>query len=563
MPIDPTKTFRRWGIEALTVLALVAMSLPSILALTHNGTVSGFDIQYHTIAMAQFHQAVAQGDWFPRWAPDMAGGYGYPNFVFYPPLTYYVGLISTFSGYLYANALDFTIGVALAGSALSMYALGCALWGRLAGFAAAAAYVYAPYHLVVAYVKGAIPELLALAIWPLCLLFLIRTARNEGWRNPLLFGVFMAMTLATNNLAALLLAGLCLLYVAVHFSIERDGRFALRACAGFAFGIALGAFYWLPAIAETSHVQIERMVLGYFRYWDHFATLQQLIYSPWGYGPSGYPGQFSRMLGVLQAIALVFAAVTLRRSASVEQWFLVLLVLVSCVLATAASASLWAWLRPLQMLQFPWRFLAPAMFGASLLVGWAVSRIPASHARWATPAVMALALVLGASHAKPFQTDWRPREFGQPDQVAAWTHDWFKADVTHVYSAYLPATAVLPPVPRQSPAAGGGFLVRGRAPCITVESERGGALTLSTFAYPGWQVSIDGRPAQARITPPYGLLGVDVPAGPHAVCMDYRGTVLQRVAACISLAALVFMLWIACRTVWRRRKARATDAARI
>lgn len=544
-----------WGNRILIAAGLLILSIPAVLALTHNGTVSGFDIQYHTIAMAQFHQAVAQGVWFPRWAPDMAGGYGYPNFIFYPPLTYYVGLISTFAGHAYASALDFIIGIALVASAFSMYALCRYLWGRLAGFAAAAAYVYAPYHLVVAYVKGAIPELLALAIWPLCLLFLIRCARTERWRDSLLFGCFLALTLATNNLAALLLAGTCVLYVAIRFVAEKDRRFVLRAAAGFAFGLALAAFYWLPAIAETGYVQIERMTGGYFRYQDHFVSLWQLLYSPWGYGPSGYPGQFSRMLGALQLLALVFAAITLRRSSEPEQWFLVSLVLVSCVLTTVLTAPLWTLIRPLQILQFPWKFLAPAMFGASVLVGLLISRIPQPHARWAGPGIVAAAIALGASHAKPFQTDWRPPEFGSPAHVAAWTYDWFKADVTHVYSSYLPVAAVLPPTPRTSPGSGAGFLVSGSPHRFDVESARGGPLTINTFAYPGWRVSIDGQSTQTGLSAPYGLMAIEVPAGRHTILAEYRGTTLQRIAAGISIAALALLALL----LWRGRGRGAED----
>lgn len=543
-----------WGTRILIGMGLLLLSIPAVLVLTHNGTVSGFDIQYHTIAMAQFHEAIARGTWFPRWAPDMAGGYGYPNFIFYPPLTYYVGLMAVAAGHAYAGALDFAIGVGLIASALSMYALCSYLWGRLAGFAAAAAYVYAPYHLVVAYVKGAVPELLALAIWPLCLLFLIRSARTGRWRDSVWFGSFMALTLATNNLAALLLAGVCLLYAVVRFAAERDRGFVLRAAAGFGFGLALAAFYWLPAIAETGYVQIERMTAGYFRYQDHFVSLWQLAYSPWGYGPSGYPGQFSRMLGVLQVVAWLFAAITLRRSSGPEQWFLVLLVAFSCALATALSAPLWMWARPLQILQFPWKFLAPAMFAASMLVGWLVARIPQPHARWAGLGVIAVAIVLGASHAKPFQTDWRPPEFGRPDHVAAWTHDWFKADVTHVYSSYLPSAAVLPPLPRPSPASGTGFRVSGDTHRFDAESAGGGTLTLNTFAYPGWRISVDGRTVPIVRSEPYGLMAIEVPAGRHAVLAVYQGTALQRIAAGISIAALALLATLALRTGMRRIK---------
>lgn len=537
------------GKHALTLLALLALTVPAILALLPDGTVSGFDIQYHTIAMAQFDQAILRGEWFPRWAPDMAAGYGYPNFIFYPPLAYYVGLLATFSGHMYANALDFVIGVALIGSAVSMYALGSYLWGRLAGMVAAVAYVYAPYHLAVAYVKGAVPELLALALWPACILFLIRTARGRGVVNPAAFGVALALTLATNSLASLLLAGMCLLYVVVHYIATRDRGFPLRAIGGFAFGLALSAYYWLPAIAETGDVQFGQMTVGYFQYADHFASFRALIFSPWGYGPSGYPQQFTLMLGALQLLALVFAAVTLRKGASAEQWFLVVLTLVCCAMTLPVSAPIWAVFKPLQILQFPWKFLAPAMFGASLLVGWLVSKAPGRHGLWLAPALISAALALDSGHAKPWQTIWRPVGFGQPEHIRQWTFDWLGADVTHVYSSYLPVSARIPPSPRAVAAAGDGFTVDGNGPRFSAQSRAGGMLTLQTFIYPGWQVLVDGRPVQIKTAEPYGLMQIQLPPGKHSIETRFGSTPLRTLAACISLTALFAL--VAIMATWR------------
>jgi hypothetical protein len=524
--------------HALPILALLMLTVPAILALLPDGTVSGFDIQYHTIAMAQFDQAIIRGEWLPRWAPDMAAGYGYPNFIFYPPLTYYVGLISTASGNMYANALDFVIGVALVGSSVSMYALATYLWGRLSGMVAAVAYVYAPYHLVVAYVKGAVPELLALALWPACILFLIRSARTPGLINPTLFGVFMALTLATNSLSSLLLAGMCLLYVTVHFIATRDRTFPPRALAGFVFGLALSAYYWLPAIAETGNVQIWQMTAGYFRYADHFATLGQLIYSPWGYAPSSFPHEFSLMLGGLQLLAVVCAAAMLRKRSSVEHWFLVVLVVVCCAMTLPISTVVWALLKPIQILQFPWKFLAPAMLGASLLVGWVVSKATCRHAMWLAPILIITAIGLDASHAKPWQTIWRELGFGQPEHIRPWTFDVIGGDITHLYTSYLPKAAKIPAAPRSVAAQGEGFTINGNDKDFTARSPHGGALTLQTFYYPGWQVFVDCRPVPVTISP-YGLMQIQVPAGSHAIEARFGATPLRRAAAATSITALL------------------------
>jgi hypothetical protein len=58
-----------------------------------------------------------------------------------------------------------------------------------------------------------------------------------------------------------------------------------------------------------------------------------------------------------------------------------------------------------------------------------------------------------------------------------------------------------------------------------------------TYDYPGWRVTIDGRPAAFRHEPPYGLITVDVPDGEHHVALQMGSTPPRIVGGLISLAA--------------------------
>jgi hypothetical protein len=95
---------------------------------------------------------------------------------------------------------------------------------------------------------------------------------------------------------------------------------------------------------------------------------------------------------------------------------------------------------------------------------------------------------------------------------------------------------------------------------ITAHAARAGELVLSDTYYPGWQVTVNGRPAPiSRVD--YLLRGVAVPAGTDRVVFSYRpsssqaGWILSLAAALVIVVALIIVLW-------RRRNRRAPGAGR-
>ena len=87
---------------------------------------------------------------------------------------------------------------------------------------------------------------------------------------------------------------------------------------------------------------------------------------------------------------------------------------------------------------------------------------------------------------------------------------------------------------------------------VTVQAGGPGLLVLSEIAYPGWQVTVDGRPAQMET--PAGLLrGVQLPAGPHTVQFSFRPLPLYIGLAVSGLAVAALSIAF----FWQRRKNRS------
>jgi uncharacterized membrane protein len=75
------------------------------------------DIKYHISWLQYFSQQLSEGIFYPRWLASQNYGYGSPDFVFYPPLVYYVGSLLKFIGLNAEQAIIslFSLAIFLAG----------------------------------------------------------------------------------------------------------------------------------------------------------------------------------------------------------------------------------------------------------------------------------------------------------------------------------------------------------------------------------------------------------------------------------------------------------------
>ena len=110
--------------------------------------------------------ALRQGLFWPRFAPDLLYGYGYPVFNYYAPPVYYIGVGLHALGLDYVPALLVILGASLLVGALGIFKATDAHFGAGAGSLAAAVYAFAPDVLMILLAHGGAPELLGLAWLP-------------------------------------------------------------------------------------------------------------------------------------------------------------------------------------------------------------------------------------------------------------------------------------------------------------------------------------------------------------------------------------------------------------
>jgi hypothetical protein len=479
-------------------------------------------------------------------------------------------------------------------SGLAMYLLARDAFSRPAATAAAVLYLFAPYHLVDMLVRHALGEHLAFVWLPLAIWGVAGTVSRPGALRFAVGALALAALPLTHNLTALLALPVVIAWSALAWAQTRDHAGLTRAAAATALGLGLSAFFWLPAIADLGGVSArERLTGEFFRFSLHFVDPTQLFSSAWGFGgsrPGTLDDGMSFQIGLLHwALAGVAAAALARRvlragglGRDPATWTALAALAAfggGALMTTAISEPLWNALDWLALAQFPWRLLTLAAFGASLASGFAIDALFPPERRAARPlaaaAVVACALLVYGGYAQPrFAVYDRERneylhtsypearvllgEPGRHQDVAA------RADLATLIETgqsgtsrheYLPrAVTRLPTKPpeRRAEVLGSGRVEREETvgpnhERFTVAMEAAGELRFHQFFFAGWRAAIDGKPAPLASERASGAILVPVPAGRHAVEIEFGSTPLRRVANATSALALLLLVAAAAR----------------
>ncbi len=580
-----------WLVLAFSLFAVLPLAGPEYFFGAH-------DAPHTVFFLTEFDAALRDGVWYPGWATDQALGYGYPTFVLYPPLAYYVAEGFHLLGATKVVAIKWTWALATIGAGLAMYAFARHVMGRRRGFLAAVVYIYVPYHLADIYVRAALAEYCAFVWMPLALLAFHRLAQNVSARRLGLAGLSYGALWLTHNPTGLAFTPLLAAYVLFRLLSERVPwrerlAKAFAALAAGLLGLGIASALLLPNLFERVYVNQEQWVRAGYDYALHFVDPAHLLSFAWGYAPGspGSPGGMSFQLGAVPLILTAVAAVAgfsrpARERALILFFAAATLLLVFLMLPF--SAPLWDRLPLAALVQFPWRLLALTAVTLAVLSGLAVSAPQAASAtdratshegqgtRFDGPVlILALVAVLGSfPYTLPQYTpipDYaeEPRlsiefelEYSDMRGMTAWTQQ-MPADTPLVaqYRAGEPlvTTEVLAPEASLEMIRAGGASDE-----LRVRSPQGTALRFYTYYFPGWRVYIDGeRLPDAALRPEtvYGLLTVDVPPGEHHVLLRWGDTPLRLAGKALTLLSLGLALALVLLPPLLRRHAARAEIA--
>ena len=550
----------------LLLLPLCAFAFAPLLRAPFFASADGL---LHLYRLVEFDQGIRSGVLYPRWAPDLLAGYGYPIFVFYAPLLYYLAEAFHLLGFGFADALKAAIGAGMAASAAGMYLFGRDLWGRWGGLLSAVAYVYAPYRLVNTYLDGELAQTLAWAWLPWLAWASWRWLRGGQMRYGVLAGVCCGGLIATHSVASWLAALFLGLAMAALLAARAITIRRTLPLAGFLVaGVALAAPYWLPALAEQASVQLDRVRIATYDFHTNLLPLDRLLSTDWAHQYTGYVGvNGPAQLGLVQTLAAAIGLAALawfawrkRNLATVAPALLFAgLALAALTLTLTPAAVVWEHVPFGRFLQFPDRLLAIVSFGLAVVAGGLAPSL--GRFRWAGALLLAALLVAGATARLTVNGLTLPPSLG-PAQVTAYEQvsgafgTTAKGEFTPRWLGSPPLTSPLIPheLGAPLPASVGPLTITARQPealQATIAAQRQGPVELPVSYFPGWTATVRG--ASSPTTPgPHGLVSVDVPAGQSAIALHFGDTPDRRLADALAALGVLALLAVAISR-WPRR----------
>ncbi len=558
MPVsEPMTTKRKAAIAvALSLVAMTSIAVLPFFVIGEDqkvGCCGGempvtHDSWMHYNQMNAFWQSLTTGIVYPRW-DEHTHGYGAPTTSFYPPGVYYL----TSAIHIFARDWKTTWAgfywLTMLASAAAIFVYARQWFSRIASIVTAAVYVFAPYHLLNQYQRGAMSEFTSFIWIPLCLLFADKLLNDKVGQSGRLsyfvglafsFGAFLWMHPPTAY-QFLLVFGFCYALLIIRAGKRRESLWLLVALI---FGSMLAAAYFYPAIAEQALINSDDIE----RTWPYHASYV-FDYSQSVYDRIGNPFfvRLDRIWVFNLAAILICSVIALKpgkhASLNRQKWFWCCAGLLASFLMTKFSMPIGRWIPKIEIGVYSWRMLTLTSFVMAVLVG-AIANRRSRIADWRSGVVL---LVLIGTLAMS----------GYYVAYPMWRGQSFEPNPEHYNYSTLPRGASrenspMPPV--QFAEGNGSISIERWTPefrQLRAKLNEADQLQFRTRNFAGWTATVNGHAASINEGSIKNVL-LDLPAGDHQVILEFRSTPIRRASNWITIIS--FALLVSILIVNQRRK---------
>ncbi len=312
----------------------------------------------------------------PRIAPHFSYGLSYPIFNFYAPFSYWITSgINTFIRDIPVS-LKLSYLLAIITGFLGMFLYLRRFFSFYSSILGGLAYISSPYIAVEIFVRGNLAEMWFLALFPFGLYVLHETSKKRILLNALILSALFT----SHNILSLLSVGIVIVY---SFFLKNKLLNVLTIISA----LLLSAYFLIPSILELGFVNAS-MIATKTVYTDHFLCLNQIWQSQPGFagsaagcendGMSFMLGKINILLGVSGLGLFIYESIKKQKIQYKSVFILMIIMTIGSVFLTLeASSFIWKLTEKISALfQFPWRFLAFALFGVSIFASFAFEKVP-------------------------------------------------------------------------------------------------------------------------------------------------------------------------------------------
>jgi hypothetical protein len=522
----------------LPILLIAAACFCVVIPFCWLGIPSGHDFEFHFNSWLEVVQHWKEGVVYPHWAAMAHYGYGEARFIFYPPLSWILGaLIGLVLPWKLLPAADIWITLALSG--ISMFLLTRRWFSRNDALLAAIAYALNPYHVVVVYWRSAMAELLASALLPLFLLFVLQLSEERPRKAIAAFSLVLATVWLTNVPTAVMMNySLALLAVCVAVGC-RSWKTLLYATAAVILSGAIASFYLLPVLHQQKWVNINQVLAPGVRPVDNFL-----------FTTTNDPDHnlFNRLASVAATWEILVVAGLLALSWRLRKHLLWRLMLAWALLCSTLmikfTLPLWNHLPELRYIQLPWRWLL------CLGVAFGIAVVMASRRWWVRILLYAIAVGSVVFVWQRVLPPWWDTA-GDIQELVDNQQDQIGNEGT---DEYVPAGVDPYDIDQKAPQARYEGAGSAKIDIQTWDSERRiivanatrpGKLILRLFNYPLWRVEVNGHSSPTGTMPHTGQMIVPIERGENRVQINFVEGWDRWVGAAISALGLTLaLLWL-------------------
>lgn len=525
------------------IFLVIIFSLIASFSLLHSGLPPTHDGEYHVVRFWQFDKVLRDGDFYPRWAPDLNFGLGIPLFSYVYPFPNYIASFLHIFGVSFIDAFKLNLFFAIIMVGIFFYLWTRHFFANLGAMVGAIFYLFSPYLFVDVYIRGSVGEVWALSFFPGFLWAITELILNDNKKFLPVSILFLSLIIFSHNILAFLFFPFAITYSLILILMSKEKRNKLiNLVKVVLISLGLSAIFWLPAILETKYT----VGLQIYDFRTNFPALYQLIFPSWGSGFFGgeLQNEMSVQIGLANLSAVVlsfFVLYKLNKKKDLKKVlvaFFILSFFMVLFLMQEVSLFVWEKIPLMNYFQFPWRFLSLAILICSFL---AASLFSIFKSKLLAALLILIAVILTFNYARPAHYLYRNDEYyiKRPNFVDGTNSIGNSFNTIWIMGNFVRKKEKISNLDKE-------LKVETKELNSTrykfnISSNKDFPLILNTAYFPGWIAKIDGKRVNTSANKK-GLITFNVPKGDHKAEVSFSDTSIRTLSLAISLIAFVLVI---------------------